>query len=374
MSEIDSIIITVTELLQPHASGREADRRAREWLNNLDHQSAVGKRHHIVPRFLLARFASSGGQLRVRNRAGGAPSLRSISDLAVKDFYTAVTNDAKLDSSLESLLSVVEGGAAEVLRRHLDFRAFAVPRSFTPEERAILDNLVATQAIRGMRLRRQIEVLTDYSVKLLHKGMLSDEDERDLEFVPHPNEHLRMFGNLADHVESALKERPLSLVSLHQPLLITGDEPVVIVNGDLASASAPSEDSRIESEELVAFERTFGGLMNAEAVLLAVSPSELLLYGRPGAREWRPGRTLSGGDAVSFTREHNSLVLAGAIDWVAANPEHPTFGSMRMPAPGSVLKVHDYGSVAASRVNSTPAGRPIRRLRSDDIFRIDTPE
>lgn len=374
MSEIDSIIVIVTELLQPDVSSREADRRAREWLDNLDRQSAVGKRHHIVPKFLLARFASARGQLRVRNRAGGVASLRSISDLGVRDFYTAVNNDANLDSSLESLLSVVEGGAAEVLRRHLDFRTFAVPRSFTPEERAILDNLVAAQSIRGMRLRRQIEVLTDYSVKLLHQGVLSEEDQRTLDFVPHPNEHLSMFGNLADHVESALKERPLSLVRLHRSLLITGDEPVVIANSQLATAPAPPEISRTKSEDLVAFERTLGGLLNAEAILLAVSPSDLLLYGRPGAGEWRPGRTISGDDAVSFAHEHNSLVLASAIDWVAANPEHPTFGSMRMPAPGSVLKVHDYGSVAASRVNATPAGRPIRRLRPDDTFRIDKPE
>jgi hypothetical protein len=119
----------MTDLLQPHASNREADRRAREWLGKLDHQVAVGKRHHIVPKFLLARFSSAEGKLRVRNRRDGKASTRSISDLAVRDFYTAVTDMSGLDSSLESLLSTVEGGTSEILRQHLDFRAFVQPRS-----------------------------------------------------------------------------------------------------------------------------------------------------------------------------------------------------------------------------------------------------
>ena len=103
-------------LLQTHASDREADRRAHRWLENLDCRAAVGKRHHIVPRFLLARFASQQEQLRVRDRSTGATSLRAIGDLAVRDFHTVVTDSHGLDSSLESLLGTVEGGAAEILR------------------------------------------------------------------------------------------------------------------------------------------------------------------------------------------------------------------------------------------------------------------
>lgn len=135
MSVVGATLSTMTDLLQPHASDREADRRARVWLGNLDRQAAVGRRHHIVPRFLLARFASAEGQLRVRSRADGRGSVRSINDLGVRDFYTAVTQDGVLDSSLESLLSAVETGAAEIIRRHLEFRAFVHPRSFTSEER-----------------------------------------------------------------------------------------------------------------------------------------------------------------------------------------------------------------------------------------------
>ncbi|WP_150116989.1 DUF4238 domain-containing protein [Arthrobacter sp. ERGS1:01] len=188
----------MTNILQPHASSRGSDRLAHEWMNNLDPQAAVGSKHHIVPKFLLARFASAAGQLRVRNRTDGKVSLRAISDLGVRDYYTAVSKNAILDSRLESMLSAVEGGAAKIFRQHLDFRTFMRPRAFTPEERATLDSFVGMQAVRGMRVRRSIEVLADYTVKLLNADKITEEDIHETDFVPHPNEHLAMFGKLSE--------------------------------------------------------------------------------------------------------------------------------------------------------------------------------
>jgi hypothetical protein len=363
------IIKSMTELLQPHASDREADRRAREWLGKLDHQAAVGNRHHIVPRFLLARFASEDGKLRVRNRRDGKASTRSISDLAVRDFYTAVTDSSGLDSSLESLLSTVEGGTAEILRQHLDFGAFVKPRAFTPEERATLDAFVAMQAVRGMRMRRSIEVIADYTVKLLNQDKITEEDIRDRDFVPHPNEHLKMFGNLAQRAEETLKGRSTSLIHLDKPLLIIGDEPVLIEVEQDESVKEGESKPDLTSEDLVRLEGG-RGFANAEVIMLPVAPTVLLAYGPRGRRILPAEVHLTGAEAQSFAEELNRLMTSSAIDWVAARPDHPSFDSLEMPPQLPLLTVHDYGSSAAARVNSTPARRPIRRLRHDDVLEV----
>ena len=364
------MIMSMTDLLQPHISDREADRRAREWVDILDHQAAVGARHHIVPKFLLARFASAGGQLRVRNRADSKESVRSISDLAVRDFYTAVTKSAVLDSSLESLLSAVEGGTAEILRQHLDFRAFARPRAFTSEERATLDAFVAMQAVRGMRTRRSIEVITDYTVKLLNQDKIAEEDIQNTDFIPHPNDHLKMFGNLAEHAELVLKSRTAAMIRLDKPLLIIGDEPVLIANDQDETGRQPRARPNMTSGEFVPL-GSGGGFANAEVIMLPVAPSAALIYGPPDFDRIPAELQLTGAEAESFASEHNELIIESAIDWVAASPDHPAFISMKMPPPRPLLTAHDYGSPAAARVNSKPARRPIRRLRPDDVLDIE---
>jgi hypothetical protein len=359
----------VTDLLQPHASDREADRRAREWLDNLDHQAAVGSRHHIVPKFLLARFASPSGQLRVRNRRDGKSSLRAIGDLGVRDFYTSVTHDAVLDSSLESLISMVEGGAAEIFRHHLDLRAFVRPRAFTPEERATLDTFVAMQAVRGMRIRRSIEVIADYTVKLLNQDKLSDEDVSATHFVPHPNDHLRMFGTLAESAEDILKMRSASLIRLDKPGLIIGDEPVLLANDDdLRQKHNPRPN--MTSKELVLLEGR-GGFANAEIIMFAVSPDVVLVYGPPGGSQLPIEVELKDAEAASFALEHNQLVVQNAIDWVAASPDHAGFASMKMSPPLPLVTIRDQGSAAAAHVNETAAMRPMRRLRHDDVLTVE---
>jgi hypothetical protein len=360
----------MTDILQPHASEREADRRAREWLDNLDHQAAVGSRHHIVPKFLLARFASPQGQLRVRNRVDGKPSLRAIGDLGVRDFYTSVTHEAVLDSSLESLLSMVEGGAAEILRQHLDLRTFVRPRAFNREERATLDTFVAMQAVRGMRIRRSIEVIADYTVKLLNQDTLSDEDVSDTDFVPHPNDHLRMFGRLAESAEKILKTRSASLIRLDKPRLIIGDEPVLLArDSDVRQKHSPRPN--MTSAEHVLLEGG-GGFANAEIIMLAVSPDVVLVYGPSGGSQLPIEVELGDAEAASFALEHNQLVVENAIDWVAASPDHAGFLSMKMSSPLPLITIHDQGSAAAARVNETAARRPIRRLRFDDVLEVQS--
>ncbi|WP_150116990.1 hypothetical protein [Arthrobacter sp. ERGS1:01] len=119
--------------------------------------------------------------------------------------------------------------------------------------------------------------------------------------------------------------------------------------------------------EFVLFEGGIG-FSNAETILLAISPSVVLAYGPSGSADMPIEIELTGEDAESFAEEHNELIIAQAIDWVAASPDHVEFTSMDMPAPSPLLTVRDYGSSAAARVNSTPARRPMRRVRPDDVL------
>lgn len=289
------------------------------------------------------------------------PSLRAIEDLAIRDFYTAVSSDG-LDSGLESLFSVVEGDVARILKHHLDARGFVRARPFSPEERATLDAFVALQQVRGMRTRRLIEMMTDYTVKILNQDKLTAADARDLEFVPHPNDHLKMLGPIADRLEGALKLRALAIVRLDQPLLVTGDEPVVVVSppADEGQDPRPAADTALLG-------RVGGGWAGAEATLMSLSPSAALVYGSAGSWampfEWR----LNADDAHEFATAYNEHVMTASVDWVAASPRHPSFMSTPMPPAAGILRVNDWGSDAADHINAALAKRPIRRVRAADI-------
>lgn len=360
----------MTELLQPYASDREADRRAREWLGNLDHQSAVGSRHHIVPRFLLARFASPDQQLMVRRRSDGKASTRKINDLAVRDFYTAVTISSEFDSTLESIFSVLEGGAAEVFRRHLDARAFARARSFTAEERATIDAFVATQAVRGTRVRRSLELIADYTIKLLNQDKVTGDDIQNTSFVPHPNEHLKIIGVLAERAEETLRSRATCLLHIDEPLLIIGDEPVLIDHDEFAADTLKEPPAVDGNLVLIGGGQ---GFAKAEAIMLPVSSSAVLMYGPPEEPALPYEVRLTGANAHSFASEVNQLTTSSAIEWIAAHPEHPEFDSLSITTPRALLTVHDYGSPIAAHVNSTSARRPIRRLRRTDLLEARPP-
>ncbi len=106
--------------------------------------------------------------------------------------------------------------------------------------------------------------------------------------------------------------------------------------------------------------------------MLPITPFFVLLYGPSGTHNLPVELELFGADAESFADECNWLVIEAAIDWVAASPAHSVFDSMRMPPQRPLLTVHDYGSSAAARVNTTAARRPIRRLRRDDVLEAES--
>lgn len=360
------------------ATEKASVRHAQRWLDSIDRAEKVGSKHHIVPVMTLKRFATSKGQLFVRDRESGLGGLRSVNDLAVRNFNTAVTKTGELDSSLETLLSVIEGAAASVLHAHLDAESFRRPRPFTADERFALDTFVSLQAVRGMRDRRSYELIADYSMKLLHQDQLTADDIENLTLVPHPNEFLKIAGQLAERAHEALAERPMVLVKLDRPLFIIGDEPVLLLSdghGPDADMDGPPRVSGpgIDPKDVIQLQSGRGiGFANADAVAMPISPRAALVYGAPGNTGNAPPEKFGGADADSTAEEINDGVLQRAVSWVAAHPDHLSFRDMEFPAPVPLLRIIDGGTAIGERTNADTTRRPIRRVRADDIH--DVPE
>lgn len=357
-------------------SQQAANRHAAAWFEELDHSEKVGARHHIVPLMVLRRFSNPKGQLYIRDRATGDGRIGSAEDLAVRDFYTIVTKNGKLDSSLESLFSEIEGAAAAVLRTHIDVDAFARPRPFTREERFKIDTFVAMQATRGMRGRRAYELMTDYWIKLLNQQRLTPEDIETSVFVPHPNEYIKMSSELAQRTHEALASRPMALLKIDRPLFIIGDEPVILFRERPRPSADPSgypKVSRpgIDPKDVTHLKADGGvGMGNADAVAMPVSPRVAVVYGAPGNGSVLSPERYSGDEAESAAAEVNNAVVGGAVNWVAANPDHPGIKQMEFPAPRPLLQLIDEGSDIAKRTNADTTRRPIRRVRTTDIDEV----
>ena len=341
-------------------------------LAGINPKQYVGHRHHLVPRFILQRFANDRDQVWVRDRATGHGSLRNIRDLAIKDFYTFIDKAGELDSSYESMFGVVEGVAADVLRSHMDQRALVRARPFDQLERMAIDSLVAMQAVRGHEHRRVGEVLADYFVKLTHQHELSEEDLTELFFVPHQNEHLKIAIRLAPRIHRHLERRACFLVTLDRPLLITCDEPILlhhdeerdqftqaqlndIPRGVVAKGVAPEDLIRITGPNAT-------GLAEAQAVVMPVSPRHAIVYDEPGTAGPAPHRELADADADTLAAYVVEYCIENSYAWLAAHPDHRGIQKLRLPRRRPPLIVIDGG---------TPMSRQLQRDERRMAHRLD---
>lgn len=192
------------------------------WLRSIDRFGKVGSRHHVIPKFLLEKWADSNGLIWVKQKQDLKEGVRNIRDVGITDFYTFLATDGQLDSSMEELLSVVEGQAARVLE-HLN-NPYSVSTTLTPEQFEHLATFVAFQMARSPRRRREYELMADWYGKTMAAGQLASnitEDElRTLEFVPHQNEHISTIGPMANTLTDLLMDRPFCLITIDRPLFL----------------------------------------------------------------------------------------------------------------------------------------------------------
>jgi hypothetical protein len=225
---------------------------ADEWPIPGDPNHFVGARHHTVPRFYLEYWADADGHIDVVEKPGGR-RYRTVPKTASAetDFYTHIDLDGNPASHMEQVLGVIEADASAAIGRitHPTFGQFPPP----PDDRYAIATLIAFQKVRGKRRRREIETQADFYMKLQYSRLDSDAIKRMLEerfgqaspdqvaemedlvanldeyeFVPDPNEHVRMMGKLAQAIFPRLMRRHWYLAVFDGPVLITCDEPVMV--------------------------------------------------------------------------------------------------------------------------------------------------
>lgn len=356
-------------LFQP-VSERALARAGEAWYGSRDPKGKVGSKHHIVPQAILRRFANSNGSIRVRDRFTGKSRVSSISDLAVRDFYTFLDDANELNSVMEDWLAAIESEFARVVRPYLDWSTFRRDRPLTPSERFAVDTFTAVQMLRGMRTRRSMELLAEYYVKLTTEYALTPEELAEIQVVPHQNEHIAFLQRASESIADTLGQRPLVIARFNAPLLAIGDEPVVLTPRD----GAPKGDTRkrvlirgerIAPENIVQVSSGSDvGLDHADEVIFPVSPSHALVYFAPDlpapatAFAWQvPVR-----DVAHVSREINRLQARNAMNWVAASDAGPRLAEIPWPKPSRPVVIYDDHTAAAELVNARPHARP-QRLR-----------
>lgn len=176
-------------------------------LLSINPQEGVGKRHHTVPAFYLRYFAD-GDRLNVARAPEDpkAPVLliprANLNDLAHRDFYTAIVDtpagERALDGGLEHILSYLEGRAATVLGRLRS--PLLVGRWVPDDEFHDVIQFVSFQIVRGVRPRREQELLADYVMRMTAEGTVVDGKRMTLDelsrirVVPHQSHHLKNLG------------------------------------------------------------------------------------------------------------------------------------------------------------------------------------
>lgn len=353
------------------ASPRSALRAAEAWYESRDPKSKVGSKHHIVPKTILRRFATSAGQICVRDRFTGKTRRGAIGDLAVRDFYTFIDADNERNGVMEEWLCEIEGEFARVVQPYLDWSSFRRDRPLTPKERFVVDTFTAVQLLRGMRTRRSMELLAEFHVKVRSEDALSAQELADLQVLPHQNEHIDFLHRGSEGVAKRLAKRAAVIARFDGPALVISDEPVVFTPEDGTPEGDTRErllvnGKRVAPDDIIQISNDVGvGLETADEVVLPLSPSHALIYFGPEVPAPAAGTVwpVSGREAVAISRELNELQARNAMGWVAGSPDGPHLAELPWPRPSRAVTIYATRSATADLVNTKAHARPRRLSR-----------
>lgn len=363
------------------ATAAHAQPQAHALLETLRPEAHIRDRHHTVPRFLLKRWANASEQVHVYSRIENKRRNGNIRDLAITDFYTFVDRDGRKDSRLESALGYVEDETAPILDRLLS------PFGSGPLDQkglAKLAQFASVQSVRTARQKRELELMVEWYAKTGARGRISDQDLRSIEIVPHQNDFIRGIGQRAEAMFPVIAARPLALVTLDQPLLLIGDDPVIF---NVPDHPPHTPDCYLSDEEIEERcrrrrrkdRRTSGsgrkrivhiystvskGAGVALEIVMPISPRAALIWG-----PLHEGRFLdhferdhlTGSDCQDFAAHANEATCNQALDWTVARPEDSSFATRNFPEVRLPLAICDGVNAASSALNTVPARlRPAR--------------
>jgi hypothetical protein len=211
------------------------------------------KRHHLVPKFYLQRFADSTGQLLRVPLGDDVPHRISITNATVhRDFYTVDRAGFKNDA-FESSLASIESTAAVAFGRLIDGLVWPISN----QDRYDISVFIALQHLRTSAVRQagdeiyraisKLEVGTFATGQLRDRlGLSADTDEHVTEsiraelmstadtFAVDSRQHLKLIANLLEGFTRLVYfRRPWILVQWQRKTLATSDTPVVLVPSEL---------------------------------------------------------------------------------------------------------------------------------------------
>lgn len=347
--------------------------QAERWLAGTDSQQYVGSVHHTVPRFLLERW-SRREQVKVYSRIADRYTTRNVKDLAVRDFYTYLEDDGRLNSTFESLLGVIESPVADITKRLLS--SFTSNISTSSEEKFALAQFASFQVVRTTRRRREMELQAEYWAKTMAGSELSDATLRHLSVVPHQNTALKTAMQNAQQLLSFFAFRPLEIVFLREARLHLGDEPLLINaaldDGHTADCLMTDEEfeRRVAREarkklkrrgsvsRVVHLRPTQGqGVGVALEMILPISPRALLWWGplqRAPFQGSVAAQWLSVEESKELAGKVNRATIAQALDWVISSVDDEDFLTVPKPPLEPLLTVCDGDNAAAAALNAVP--------------------
>lgn len=325
-------------------------------------QRRPARRHHVVSKFYLRRFANAKQQL-MRHPLVGKAHLQSVNDATVrKDFYTLTAHGVEQDA-FETHLAELEAEAAAAFTATLRDRAWPP----TPEHRFAVSAWIGLQYLRGENNRRMIEELDrafsklevgiattnqvrerlnipahvpDNAVEAMRAEMLATADTRPID---HRSHLMSIVDNLAGTVASIFDRRPWILVDFATDVLGTSDTPVKLVADDAALAAGMGV-----------------GIVSAKELYVPLSARAALCIGSIGGT----GPDERGHGHVAFARFLNERMLYTARRALYSHPAANPFAGFVMlrPRQQEVDVPHEQidGLIeAAARAQGRASGLPV---------------
>jgi hypothetical protein len=137
------------------------------------------RRHHVVPKFLLSRFAqppTAKGVLFALDKRTGAVQQASSNNLTIQKDYYVLPDDPELAGLKKDLpeqdLSRIEGAAAALT----DELCQPVGLSWTLEQRATVALFVATMRARTPRERQQLASSSEHALNEVARALPKDTE------------------------------------------------------------------------------------------------------------------------------------------------------------------------------------------------------
>ena len=293
------------------------------------------RRHHTVPLFYLRRFAttvtSGDGQIIRVPLLGKVPHRMTIRDATVeKDFYLFRKDSGEVSDEMEAALGLMESESAR------GFQAVVDSHQWPPsgDVRWAISGWTALQALRGPRIRKQNDEITDAGFKLQvgvggrpqvrrvltqHLKREPSEDEIEAEWSRVTDfgayqvrsamgaAHIKIIAELLPGTTALFHDRGWTLIRFRRRSLLTSDNPVL-----LHSSSDHGEGI---------------GLATAESVAVPLSRHVALLMGELGG----PNNVVDG--TTSIARRLNKLFAHNASAAVFHHPDDAPLAGVTLPEP-----------------------------------------